>query len=139
MSAASFALHPQLDADTFAVAELALCSVRLMNDATYPWLILVPRIAGARELIDLDEVQQIDLLREVSHCSRLLQHLFVPDKLNVAALGNMVPQLHVHVIARRRDDAAWPAPVWGRAPARPYTTASRDERLRLLQSGLATS
>lgn len=132
----AFALHAQLSADTVSVYELPLCGVRLMDDATYPWLILVPRVADARELVDLDEAQQADLMREISTCSRVLQHAFAPDKLNVAALGNMVPQLHVHVIARLRSDPAWPAPVWGRAPAQPYACDARDARVAQLRAAL---
>lgn len=131
-----FALHAQLAADTFDVGEFGLCALRLMNDATYPWLILVPRIAGARELIDLDERHQNLLMREITQCSRTLQRLFAPDKLNVAALGNVVPQLHVHVIARHRGDPAWPAPVWGRAPAQAYEPAAADALLPRLRSEL---
>ena len=136
-SETSFTLHAQLAADTFAVCELELCSLRLMNDATYPWLILVPRIDGARELIDLDVPQQHLLMNEISRTSHALQRLFAPDKLNVAALGNMVPQLHVHVIARFRDDPAWPSPVWGRVPAQAYVQAACDTRLQQLRDVLS--
>lgn len=113
-------LDDTLADDTHPVAQLPLCEVRLMDDSHHPWLILVPRVAGATELIDLSEAQQQVLLREVSQASRVLRDRFAPDKLNVAALGNVVPQLHVHVIARRTTDAAWPKPVWGVGPARPY-------------------
>lgn len=133
---AGFILHAQLAADTFVVGELDLCSLRLMNDATYPWLILVPRVAGARELVDLDEQRQNVLMREVTRCSHVLQRLFAPDKLNVAALGNMVPQLHVHLIARHRGDPAWPAPVWGRTPAQAYEAAAGDALLLRLRGEL---
>src|SRR3546814_13562644 len=85
-----------------------------MDDSNYPWLVLVPRVAGASELVDLDPMQRRELGDEIDQASRLLRDAFVPFKLNVAALGNLVPQLHVHVIARFETDPAWPAPVWGR-------------------------
>ncbi|WP_196778681.1 HIT family protein [Cognatilysobacter tabacisoli] len=118
--AGRFELHPQLADDTHPVAHLPLCDVRLMDDSNHPWLILVPRVVDATELIDLDPNQQAALMAEIATASRVLQQLFEPHKLNVAALGNLVPQLHVHVIARFRDDIAWPRPVWGMATARPY-------------------
>ncbi|AWV07025.1 HIT domain-containing protein [Marilutibacter maris] len=114
-------LDPQLAEDTHPVAHLGLSELRLMDDANHPWLILVPRIADAVELTDLRAADRAALTREIDTVSRVLQAEFKPDKLNVAALGNMVPQLHVHVIARFRDDIAWPRPVWGTAAARPYT------------------
>ena len=107
-----------------------------MDDARFPWLILVPRIAGARELLDLDETDRATLLNEVTAVSRALESLLRPDKLNVAALGNVVPQLHVHVIARFREDPAWPAPVWGRVAARPYSPEALVERIGVLREGL---
>ena len=108
-----FALHPQLAADTFDVTRLALSAVRLMNDRTWPWLVLVPEREGAVELIDLDAEERPILIEEIALASTVLRDLFRPDKLNVAALGNQVGQLHVHVIARRYQDPAWPRPVWG--------------------------
>ena len=108
-----FQLHPTLAADTMQVANLALCSVLLMNDARYPWLILVPRRPGLRDLIDLSDQDGELINREIRHCSQVLQSATAPYKLNVAALGNMVEQLHVHIIARHKDDSAWPGPVWG--------------------------
>ena len=113
-------LHHQLANDTAPVMALPLCDVRLMDDANHPWLLLVPRVDGAVELVDLDEAQQYALVSEIAAASRALQALYKPHKLNVAALGNLVPQLHVHVIARYTDDIAWPRPVWGNASARPY-------------------
>ncbi|MBX3725617.1 MAG: HIT domain-containing protein [Xanthomonadales bacterium] len=115
-----FLLHPQLLTDSHPVCELALCSVRLVDDARFPWLILVPRQPFLRELMDLAAEDQLALLKEVNRAGRVLQRLYPADKLNIAALGNMVPQLHVHVIARRRDDEAWPRPVWGVGDPRPY-------------------
>lgn len=129
-------LHPQLASDTHPIAGLALCDLRLMDDANYPWLILVPRVAGARELVDLDETQQAALMREIARTSSVMQTLFRPHKLNVAALGNLVPQLHVHVIARQPDDPAWPAPVWGRVQARSYEPELLVARVRELRGTL---
>lgn len=130
-------LHPQLADDTHPVAQLDLSELRLMDDANHPWLILVPRIDGAVELIDLDEDQQRVLTGEIARISRVLQAAFAPHKLNVAALGNMVPQLHVHVIARYREDIAWPRPVWGMASAQPYSPEALVQRIRRLQDALA--
>lgn len=131
-----YELHPQLAADTHPLATLDLCDVRLMDDANYPWLVLVPRIADTRELIDLDEPQRRQLTAEIDQASRLLRDAFQPFKLNVAALGNLVPQLHIHVIARFEGDPAWPAPVWGRVAARPYPPELLIERVQLLRDGL---
>ena len=132
-------LDPQLAADTHPVAALALCELRLMDDANYPWLVLVPRLPGVRELIDLDAVRRRQLADEIDRAARLLRDLFRPHKLNVAALGNIVAQLHVHVIARFEDDPAWPAPVWGRVAARPYATDALVERIRALAAGLRSA
>jgi diadenosine tetraphosphate (Ap4A) HIT family hydrolase len=131
-----YELHPQLAADTHPLGSLGLCEVRLMDDANYPWLVLVPRVADARELIDLDRAQRRGLTDEIDRASRLLRDAFQPYKLNVAALGNLVPQLHVHVIARFENDPAWPAPVWGRVAARPYPPELLIERVQLLREGL---
>ena len=129
-------LHPQLADDTAPVIELPLCEVRLMDDANHPWLVLVPRVADMVEIIDLDTAQRTQLTAEIDAASRALKALFKPHKLNIAALGNLVPQLHVHVIARFEDDPAWPAPVWGRVAARPYTPDALVARIRLLGDAL---
>lgn len=131
-----FLLHPQLLADTHPVCELTLCSVRLMDDARFPWLILVPRQPFLRELVDLSADDQITLLREINRASRVLQRLYRTDKLNVGAIGNMVPQLHVHVISRRTDDDAWPRPVWGAGQAEPYSPRTLSLRLAELATSL---
>ena len=131
---ARYELHPQLAADTHPLGTLGLCELRLMDDANYPWLVLVPRVAAARELIDLDAVQRHQLTDEIDLAARLLRDAFRPHKLNVAALGNLVPQLHLHVIAREENDPAWPAPVWGRVAARPYPPEMLVERVRQLRS-----
>src|SRR5580704_3390416 len=117
MSETGWSLHPQLAADTVSVCDLALSRVLAMNDANFPWLILVPRRAGVSEIIDLGAEQSL-LMDEISLVSRVLKDETRCDKLNVAAIGNVVPQLHIHVVARRKDDAAWPKPVWGAVPRR---------------------
>lgn len=131
-------LHPQLADDTLPVAKFALCDLRLMDDANYPWLILVPRVVEAVELLDLDATQRHVLTDEIDLAGRVLREVFRPHKLNVAALGNLVPQLHVHVIARREDDPAWPRPVWGMAAARPYSEEALIERIARLREALGT-
>lgn len=108
-----FQLHPRLAADCVSVASLDLCEVLLLKNRRFPWLVLVPRVADARELIDLPRAQQHALMDEIAHVSEAMQKLHRPTKLNVATLGNMVPQLHIHIIARFEQDAAWPNPVWG--------------------------
>ena len=117
----SFVLHPQLAADSLLIRELPLCQLRLINDQQYPWFILVPRLEGARDIIDLSWAEQRQLWHESAWLSHTMRSLYQPDKLNIAALGNMVPQLHVHHIARQKNDMAWPAPVWGKFPAIAYT------------------
>jgi diadenosine tetraphosphate (Ap4A) HIT family hydrolase len=115
-----FQLHPQIAADSFAVCELGLSSVRLMRDANYAWLLLVPRVTYANEIADLTPADRAALIDEIVKASAALRETVKSDKLNVAALGNVVAQLHVHVIARRHDDIAWPKPVWGAVPAKAY-------------------
>lgn len=127
-------LHPQLADDTHPVANLGLCELRLMDDANYPWLVLIPRVPNAVELLDLEAKQRHMLTDEIDSAERMLRDLFRPDKLNVAALGNLVLQLHVHVIARFHSDPAWPAPVWGRVAARRYTPEALVERVVALQA-----
>ncbi len=124
---ATWTLHPQLERDTAPIGDLPLSRVLVINDANYPWLLLVPRRPGASEIIDLDEVEQAQLMTEIARASRALEAVTACDKINVAALGNAVPQLHVHVIARRRGDPAWPKPVWGATPPRAYDPAERDD------------
>jgi diadenosine tetraphosphate (Ap4A) HIT family hydrolase len=116
----AFALHPQLAQDTVAIGDLALSRLLLNRDANYPWLLLVPRRPGLTEIVDLDATAQAQLMAEIADVSAALREITQCDKLNVAALGNMVPQLHVHIIARRKSDVAWPRPVWGVAPTLAY-------------------
>ena len=131
-----FELDPRLAADSHPLHTMGLSELRLMDDANYPWLVLVPRVAGARELIDLEAGQRQQLTAEIDLGLRLLRDAFRPHKLNVAALGNLVPQLHVHLIARFEDDPAWPAPVWGRVAARPYSPEALVERISMLQAAM---
>ncbi len=114
--ASDWSLHPQLEKDTVDIGDLPLSRVLLIKDANYPWVLLVPRRPEIVEIIDLDEVEQAQLMTEVTRIARAVKDLTKCDKLNIAALGNAVPQLHVHIIARRKTDAAWPRPVWGVAP-----------------------
>ena len=132
----TWTLHPKLAADTVPVGDLALSRVLLANDANYPWLILVPRRGGLTELIDLDANEQAKLLGEIDAAARTLKRITECDKLNIAALGNAVPQLHVHVIARRHSDAAWPKPIWGAAPPTAYAESARDGFISTLKRGL---
>jgi len=115
-----FSLHPQLEKDCAVVGELLISKLLLMNDANYPWFVLVPMRPDQREWYQLSDMDQQQLLREVNALAEFLQTETGALKINVGALGNMVPQLHVHVIARFQGDAAWPAPVWGKVPAVPY-------------------
>jgi len=115
-----FRLDARLDRDTVPVTDLGLCRALLMDDARYPWLILVPARPDLRELHDLEAADRNRLVDEICQASRAVERLFQPDKINVGALGNLVPQLHIHVIARRIGDSAWPGPVWGQGSAVPY-------------------
>jgi diadenosine tetraphosphate (Ap4A) HIT family hydrolase len=116
-------LHPRLAADTEALGDFDLCRVLLMNDARFPWCILVPRLPDLRDFHDVPRGERLRLYDEIERTSLALAQIGRADKMNVAALGNMVPQLHVHVIARTTTDAAWPGPVWNTGPAQPYADA----------------
>ncbi len=133
----SFAINPRLEGDSHFVADLPLCAVRLMKDANYPWLLLVPRQSDLVEIIDLDEADQARLIHEIALTSRILRDVTDCEKLNVGALGNQVSQLHVHVIARFRDDAAWPGPVWGAVPPLEYDPEKADALLDRLRTALS--
>jgi carboxymethylenebutenolidase len=134
--AAEFHLHGRLQEDAIEVGDLPLCRVLLMNDARFPWLILVPRLDGLREIVDLDAADRARLIEEIAVASEAMRAVFEPEKLNVAALGNVVPQLHVHVIARYTGDAAWPAPVWGVGSAAAYTPGQAHAALKALRDAL---
>ena len=123
-----FELDSRLAADSAFVADGPISQLRLMNDARFPWLLLVPRVVGAREWIDLDGSQQRLLLAEINQASHLLRNEPSVQKLNIGMLGNVVAQLHVHLVGRHEGDAAWPGPVWGSGSARPY----RPETLNML-------
>src|SRR4051812_48179358 len=112
----TWSLHEQLQKDTIDIGDLPLSRVLVVKDAHYPWLMLVPRRVDTVEIIDLDDVAQSALMTEINRVGRALKEVTKCDKLNIAALGNVVPQLHVHIIARRKSDAAWPRPVWGVMP-----------------------
>ncbi|MDO4236471.1 HIT domain-containing protein [Pseudomonas sp.] len=127
-----FALDQRLQQDTLAIGDFPLCRLLLSNDANYPWFILVPRINGINEVFQLDVADQQRLWQETTTLAQLLNEGLCADKMNIGALGNVVSQLHVHVIVRKRDDAAWPAPVWGRHPAVLYS----PEQLAAIRSRL---
>lgn len=132
----AFELDPRLAADTLAIGDGPLCRVRLMNDARYPWVILVPRRAGITEIYQLAQDDRQQLWTESLQLGERLMTCFGGHKLNVAALGNVVAQLHLHHIVRYRDDAAWPGPVWGRHPSQPYTAAEAQARIAQLRDVL---
>jgi len=133
---AGWALDSMLDRDTAMIGDMPLCRVLLINDANYPWLLLVPRRRDIVEITDLDFIEQAQLTGEISHAARSLNEHTGCDKINIAALGNVVPQFHVHVIARSRGDAAWPKPVWGVAPPRAYGEAELQKLLTTLRPRL---
>ena len=124
-----FEVAPAFKAGSVAAAEWPLCHVRLQDDARFPWLILIHRVEGVVELEDLSVEQRAILIEETVRAGALVRRLSAVEKLNVAAIGNVTAQLHVHVVGRRRDDGLWPDPVWGRGPVVPYAD---DERARLL-------
>ena len=129
-----FQLHPQLAKDCRDMGRLALCRLLLMDDSQYPWFILVPERHDISEVHQLDEQDRARLWEESAMLSRALVRGFAPDKLNIAALGNVVPQLHVHHIARYRHDPAWPAPVWGKLPPKPYYGAEVEKLRKLMHT-----
>jgi diadenosine tetraphosphate (Ap4A) HIT family hydrolase len=127
-----FALDSRLQQDTVPVGDFPLCRLLLMNDAHYPWFILVPRREDVSELFQLDADDRQVLWQETTQLAEMLKDTFAADKMNVATLGNVVSQLHMHVVVRRREDAAWPAPVWGKHPAQPYS----DEQVVAIKAKL---
>jgi diadenosine tetraphosphate (Ap4A) HIT family hydrolase len=131
----NFTLDPRLASDTFEITDLVLSKLLLMDNANFPWVILVPRKENICEIIDLNEEDQMQLMREISLVSRIMQEIFSPDKLNVAALGNIVPQLHVHIIARFKGDIAFPEPTFGKAK-KPYETNERDTIIQKIREAL---
>ena len=135
-STSSWALHPQLARDTVPLGDLALSRILIIKDANYPWLLLVPRRPDIVEIIDLDQVEQAQLMVEIDRTARALKAVTACDKLNIAALGNAVPQLHVHIIARRKSDKAWPKPVWGAAPPLEHDAAELDRFMNAMRAKL---
>ncbi|SDO06291.1 Diadenosine tetraphosphate (Ap4A) hydrolase [Methylobacterium phyllostachyos] len=127
MTESTFALDSRLAADTVEVGDLALCRVLLMDDARFPWLILVPRRPDLSEITDLSEPDSVALWQEIRIATGVMQALATPDKVNVGALGNIVTQLHVHVVGRFRSDPAWPGPVWGFGTCTPYPLHARAQ------------
>ena len=117
-------LHPQLEKDCFVIGSLKLCTVLLMNNSLFPWIILVPEKENASEVFDLSESEQKVLMKEINFVAAGMKEIFGADKMNIAALGNQVPQLHIHVIARFKGDAAWPNPVWGKG-SKPFSEAEK--------------
>jgi diadenosine tetraphosphate (Ap4A) HIT family hydrolase len=130
----AFTLHPRLEADTVMVADWALSRIRLMNDRRFPWLVLVPRRDGLVEWHDMEPGDRLVLSEELARASAVLKKIGKADKINIGALGNIVPQLHIHVVARTQGDPAWPGPVWGHSPAEPYAAAALAERLAALRA-----
>ena len=131
-----FVLDQRLVQDTLPVGDFPLCRLLLSNDAQYPWFILVPRRADISEVFQLSDDDQVQLWKETTAVSSTLQQLFSADKMNVAALGNVVSQLHMHVIVRRKSDIAWPAPVWGKQAAVPYAANQAAEIIGLVKRAL---
>ena len=134
---AGWVLDPQLERDTVEIGDMPLCRALLINDANYPWLLLVPRRHHIVEIVDLDYIEQAQLMNEITQAARSLKAITGCDKINVAALGNVVPQLHVHVVARSRNDPAWPKPVWGTVTPRTYEDAELQKLLTPLRQRLA--
>ncbi|OPF94663.1 HIT domain-containing protein [Rhodopseudomonas palustris] len=133
MSPSEWSLSSRLEQDTISIGDLPLSRVLVIKDAHYPWLLLVPRRPDVSEIIDLDEVAQAQLMTEIARVSRALKEVTKCDKLNVAALGNLVPQLHIHIIARRSSDVAWPRPVWGVMPPLAHDPEEVQQFINLLR------
>ncbi|MAZ39981.1 MAG: hypothetical protein CMF49_07650 [Legionellales bacterium] len=131
-----FILAPELQQDCFFIADLALSQLLLYNNVDFPWLILVPRVNHVTEIFELTDELQDQLIEETSQVSRLLKQLYACDKINVAAIGNQVPQLHVHIIARFKTDSAWPSPVWG-LPSRAYNNKAACEIIQKINAELS--
>ena len=129
-----FILDTKLKSDSFFITDLKLSRLLLMNDANYPWLILVPRKESVIELVDLAFDEQVDVLREINLVGKILRENFNVEKLNIAALGNLVKQLHIHVIGRNKNDTTFPKPVWGNAPAKTYKKKAADDLIKKIKS-----
>lgn len=131
-----FELHPQLQQDCFRVGSLSLSELLMMNDSQYPWFILVPRRAHIKEIHQLSTADRQTLLAESCLVAEALSEQYRPDKLNIAAIGNLVPQLHLHHVVRYQTDKAWPAPIWGKFPAVPYNGDQPEQRLARMREAL---
>jgi diadenosine tetraphosphate (Ap4A) HIT family hydrolase len=129
-----FQLHPRLQSNTLPLCELTLCEVRLMNDRRFPWLILIPKRPAITEVHQLSLEDQQQLICESSRASVALEKLYTPGKINVAALGNLVPQLHWHVVARRSNDPCWPGPIWGCGQPIAYDDGECAQQIATLQA-----
>uniref|UniRef100_A0A061SI96 Histidine triad protein n=1 Tax=Tetraselmis sp. GSL018 TaxID=582737 RepID=A0A061SI96_9CHLO len=133
-----FELWPKLANGKHEVCSLGLCKVLLMDDTNYPcWVVLVPEKNNLVEVSDLAPTEQAVVWKEVQHCANVLQRLFPCDKMNIAAIGNICPQLHIHITCRKKDDVAWPGPCYGAAPAKPYSPSELEAMLKKLRSALA--
>lgn len=132
----SFQLHPQLRQDCLEIGQLPLCTLLLMNDSQYPWCILVPRRTGLREIYQLNTADRQQLVDESCQLAQAMDEIYRPDKLNIAAIGNLVPQLHLHHVARFQTDAVWPAPIWGKLPAQPYAEPDAQQHIERLRAKL---
>ncbi len=131
-----FTLHPTLAKDSFEITQWDVSQVRLINDATYPWLILVPTRENLSGLHELAQTDRLEMMEEIVRASSVMKKLYNPARINVAALGNVVEQLHVHIIVRFESDAAWPGPVWGVKPTQPYGPEALESTIQKLQEGL---
>lgn len=136
MNTDTFQLHPQLSQDCLHIKDLELCTVLLMNERQFPWIILVPRSFDLTEICQLTEQQQRQYQQESNLISKTLLRQYPNAKLNIANLGNMVPQLHIHHVARFKDDACWPTPIWGNFSPSPYSEKEKSETIELWRSWL---
>ena len=131
-----FKLHPQLASDTVALGQFELSLVLLQRDANYPWCVLVPKRTNVREIHHLSQLDQVQLIRESSHLAEVMTSIFAPTSMNIAELGNIVPQLHIHHVARFDGDPAWPGPIWGAHPPKDYSASELEERIARLRDAL---
>ena len=131
-----FTLDPKLQGDSYFISDLGLSRLLLFNDSRYPWLVLVPRRDGLVEISDLNDSESQQLMREIRLCQRLLLEQFQPFKLNLGAIGNRVRQLHIHLVARRESDLAWPQPVWGHSPAVAYSENAAQQLIDKLRAAM---
>ncbi len=134
-----FELHPTLAKDSLPVAETGTLAVRLINDARFPWVLIIPRVANVTELHDLNDEQYAEIMAMARKLGGILKTAFTADKINTAAIGNMVAQLHIHVVARTRDDAAWPGPVWGAGDMVALADDEAAARIALIRAGLESA